>query len=208
MKTKFSRIRFAGISWSVGLVFSALFFQSAVQAVPPSQQNQVTLLMDESLRYNGSDWLNLPEARFSPKSTKQPNEVVFYAGDDNLRHSANNGFRSVQLRFAESYDGFHPLLQGAWDSAGGSYIGTGLFYNFNLPDTLRLTVGTGPGWYRHHGADPNLGYGLEFASWIELSWVMFDRRVGVSFAHLSNAHLSAQNPGTEGLAIATHLASW
>jgi hypothetical protein len=61
MKTKFSRIRFAGISWSVGLVFSALFFHSAVQAVPLSKQNQMTFLMDESLRYNGGDWLNLPK---------------------------------------------------------------------------------------------------------------------------------------------------
>jgi hypothetical protein len=61
MKTNFLRIRFAGISWSVGLVFSALFFPSAVQAVPLSQQDQTTFLMDESPRYNGSDWLNLPE---------------------------------------------------------------------------------------------------------------------------------------------------
>jgi len=84
----------------------------------------------------------------------------------------------------------------------------GLLHTFDLPRKLQLTVGTGPGWYRHEHNDPDLGYAIEFASWVEISAEIMHQRVGLSLTHLSNAHLGHRNPGTEALGLNIHFKQW
>ena len=48
----------------------------------------------------------------------------------------------------------------------------------------------------------DLGHELEFRSSVELSYRFDNRtRLGVSFYHMSNASIDADNPGTEVLSI-------
>lgn len=136
------------------------------------------------------------------------NEVVLVGGRTNLRHSSDQGFGAIQARFAESYYGFHPWVEADIARFGSHHAGAGLLYNFDLPDRKRFTIGTGPGIYRHEGNDPNLGCAIEFATWVELSGIIMQRRVGLTFAHLSNAHLSSRNPGTEAVGLSVKWFTW
>jgi hypothetical protein len=206
MKIASHRNRFAGILGPLGLAFAALSFHVSMFADLPPSPNAMEFMNTEKFHYDAA--LALDSDRSAVEVARNPNEFIFTAGDYNLRHSADRGYGALQIRFAKNYYGFHPFVQGGWASIGSKYIGSGLLYNFDLPYTLRLTVGSGPGWYQHRGNDVNLGYGLEFDSWAELSGEIFHRRVGVTFSHLSNAHLANHNPGTESVGISTHLLYW
>jgi Lipid A 3-O-deacylase (PagL) len=206
MKTAFHRNRLAGMPGPLRLAFAGLFFQVSMFADLPSSPNAMAFMNSEKFHYDAgpgqaSDWSAFDAAW-------NPDEIVFTAGDYNLRHSADRGFGALQIQFAKNYHGFHPYVQGGRASIGSKYVGSGVLYNFDLPYTLRLTAGSGPGWYQHGGHDVNLGYGLEFDSWVELSGEIFHRRVGVTFSHISNAHLSNHNPGTEALGLSSHLLAW
>ena len=206
MKTAFHRNRFAGLPGPLGLAFAALFFHVTVFAQLPSSPNAMAFINSEKFHYDTGP--GETSDRFAFDVARNLDEIVFTAGDYNLRHSADRGFGALQIQFADNYHGFHPYLQGGRANIGSIYAGSGLLYNFNLPYSLRLTAGTGPGWYQHGGRDVNLGYGLEFDSWMELSGEIFHRRVGVTFSHISNAHLSNHNPGTEALGLSSHLLAW
>ncbi|MDO8539426.1 MAG: hypothetical protein Q7S40_03230 [Opitutaceae bacterium] len=56
-----------------------------------------------------------------------------------------------------------------------------MFYECKLAPRTWLTFGTGPGLYRHKGNDPDLGSAVEFASWIEVTTIVFNRRIGLGF---------------------------
>lgn len=62
-----------------------------------------------------------------------------------------------------------------------------------------LTLGLAPGLYWHgNGNDTDLGHLLQFKSTLGVEYEFPDAtRLGASFAHISNASLSAMNPGTE-----------
>lgn len=141
----------------------------------------------------------------SLKPPPPPNELVLVGGVDNLRHVDKQAFGTVRAQYAYNFYGVHPFAQIGLAHAGSIYGGGGLMYDFHLSRATWLTVATGPGLYRHKGNDPDLGYGLEFASWVELSTMVMQRRVGITFGHLSNAHLGSRNPGTETLGITLHL---
>ncbi|MGA3006353.1 MAG: acyloxyacyl hydrolase [Opitutaceae bacterium] len=206
MKPSFHRNRLAGMPGPLGLAFAALFFHVSMFAYLSPPPNATAFTNSEKFRYDAG--LGLASNRSAFDVARNPNEFIFTTGDYNLRHSADRGFGALQIRFAKNYCGFHPYAQGGWASIGSKYAGAGLLYNFTLPYKLRLTAGSGPGWYQHEGNDINLGYGLEFDSWVELSAEIFHRRVGVTFSHLSNAHLANHNPGTEVVGISSHLLSW
>ena len=142
------------------------------------------------------------------ESVPEPNVLAAIAGINDLRHHEHHEYGGIQARFAESWHGFHPFVQGALSGHGSDYAGGGIFYAWNLPHSFKLTLASGPGWYRHDNADPQLGSAVEFASWIELSREIGGRTVGLNFAHVSNAHIGRINPGTEGVGLAVELWRW
>ena len=140
-----------------------------------------------------------------PEPPPPPNEIVLIGGVDNLRHVDKQAFGTIRAQYAYSFHGVRPFIQIGLAHAGSLYAGGGLFYNFHLTRETWFTVASGPGVFRHKGNDPDLGYAVEFASWVELSTIIKHRRVGLTFGHLSNAHLGSRNPGTETLGITLHL---
>jgi hypothetical protein len=136
------------------------------------------------------------------------NDLLLIGGVGGLRKGEKLPFGVVQLRFAPSYYGIHPFTSAGLAKDGSAYASVGLLYKFEMPRHLRLTVGTGPGYYRHEGNSLNLGYMIEFYSWVELSTIAFDRRIGLSVGHLSNAHLGSRNPGTEDVSLSVSVLSW
>jgi hypothetical protein len=139
-----------------------------------------------------------------PEPPPPPNEIVLVGGVDNLRHVDKQAFGTVRAQYADNFHGVRPFAQVGLAHAGSVYGGAGLLFDFPLSRRAWLTVGSGPGVYRHKGNDPDLGYAVEFASWIEVSTIVLQRRVGLTFGHLSNAHLGSRNPGTETLGLTVH----
>lgn len=140
--------------------------------------------------------------------TRPTNQLILLGGGGDLRQSEKTSFGALQARFAAEYFWVRPYATVGWASDGSYYSGAGLYHDFNLPHQLRLTIGSGPGYYRHKGRTTNLGYALEFNSWVELSGLVLGRRVGLNFGHLSNAHLGDVNPGTETVGISISARSW
>jgi hypothetical protein len=142
------------------------------------------------------------------ESSEPARELVLLGGMNNIRHHNEQPFGAMQLRFAHSYYGLQPYFNAGVAGHGSHYAGLGACHSFDLPRTFKLTIGTGPGWYRHEANDPDLGYAIEFSSWAELSMEIAGRRIGVSIAHLSNAHLGNTNPGTEAIGVNIHWKQW
>lgn len=67
------------------------------------------------------------------------------------------------------------------------------------PQGVAVVVGLATGLYWHGGSqDTDLGFPIQFKSTLGLDYQFPDAtRLGVSFAHISNASLSHINPGTE-----------
>lgn len=79
---------------------------------------------------------------------------------------------------------------------------------FTSQDTgLALTFSLGAGLYAHGGGeDTDLGSWFEIRSSAGLVWLFADEtRLGLHFAHLSNASLAQTNPGTELLTFTYEL---
>lgn len=150
----------------------------------------------------------LPVRASADTPADSKNDLILLSGAESLRHGNTHAFVVAHLRFAYNYYGFHPYVQAGLARQGSGYVGVGIAYDFLLPSRFVLSVGTGPGYYRHEGDDPNLGYAIEFSSWAELSTVILNRRIGITVAHISNAHLGSRNPGTEAVGIAVHVLEW
>lgn len=75
------------------------------------------------------------------------------------------------------------------------YMGLGISYEWFLKEKVIVIPSFYTGVY-YKGKGRNLGYLMEFRSSIELNYVLDnDCRLGIQWAHLSNAHLSHRNPG-------------
>ena len=135
-------------------------------------------------------------------------ELILIAGAADLRQSDKAAFAGLQVRFASNLYGIHPFVSAGGVYGGTNYLGTGLLYGFNLARRLRFTFGSGPGYYHHKGRDTDLDYKIEFSSWAELSTLLYGHRVGLTFGHLSNAHLGHHNPGTETVGLTWSACTW
>lgn len=78
-----------------------------------------------------------------------------------------------------------------------SYVMIRALYSFHLDERFAISVGTGPGLYAHHETAPNLGSPVEFLSTLSISARTYgQQRLAVAVGHISNAHLTAYNPGS------------
>ncbi len=81
------------------------------------------------------------------------------------------------------------------DSAVYGYVG--VRGEFDLTEHVQIVPSFAPGLYAD-GDGKDLGHTIEFRSALEVNYKLQNQsRVGASVYHLSNAHLSDNNPGTE-----------
>lgn len=112
------------------------------------------------------------------------------------------GFVSLELRLRDNWRGIRPWTSVFLVDRDNTWaIGGGLMFEGTLGGNWRLAFGTGP-FYYHPGHGPDLGYDLQFYSFIEPVYLFANGgRVGIRLGHFSNAGLSEYNPGTETLAL-------
>ena len=96
------------------------------------------------------------------------------------------------------------------DSA--SYFITGIYFEDNLGDLFEgekskffFTPSFGTGIY-DDGSGKKLGNDLQFRTSFEVSYELKNnKRIGISFSHISNANLGDKNPGVEILSLSYHI---
>lgn len=107
---------------------------------------------------------------------------------------------------------YHPALNFGWGvrpwiglsvtNQRSLWAGFGIERDFAIASRFLLTPSFGAGYYAKGLSDLDLSHPIEFRTALAASY-LFDtgHRLGVSFAHLSNAGLSSDNPGTEILGL-------
>lgn len=96
---------------------------------------------------------------------------------------------------------FNPFFGVMTTSDKALYGYAGIRLDLFLNDNWVLTPQFSPGLY-HDGDGKDLGHTIEFRSGLELAYRFEDRsRLGMTIYHISNAHLSSNNPGTEVLTV-------
>lgn len=84
--------------------------------------------------------------------------------------------------------------------------GGGLLYDLQLTDSLYVTPSLGVGLYDEGDSDKDLDFPIQFRSQLEIGYQFPSQgRIGLSFAHFSNASLGDHNPGTETLNLYYHV---
>jgi lipid A 3-O-deacylase len=94
-----------------------------------------------------------------------------------------------------------PLVAAMVTSDGSSFACGGIAYDLPLGRHFIFTPSFAPGLYAQ-GGGPDLGHVVEFRSQIAVDFRLpRGARIGLSFSHMSNAHLGATNPGVEALVL-------
>ncbi|QLH36615.1 MAG: acyloxyacyl hydrolase [Parachlamydiaceae bacterium] len=88
---------------------------------------------------------------------------------------------------------------------GSGFIGAGIGLEFYVTRNILLIPSFVPGVY-WRGKGKDLGCPIEFRSCLELAYEMENQvRLGVQIYHLSNAHLSCDNPGFNAISFCLSL---
>ncbi len=121
----------------------------------------------------------------------------FDAFDDNEAFDAR-----LEYRFGRPliYD-IRPWLGIEITSDGAAYGAGGLRYDWNFADNFYIVPSLGAGIFSD-GGGKDLGTTLQFRTQIEFQIELKDAsRFSFAFSHISNCHLSDDNPGTEILSL-------
>lgn len=128
-------------------------------------------------------------------------ELVTGAGLLSIDRGEKQWLASADWRFAELKWNIRPWVGVAFAERGTWYTSAGLIYTQSLGAGWRLSVGSAPTYYQA-GNGKFLGESFEFYSFAEVGHDFADgEAINLRFGHISNAHLSDYNPGTELLML-------
>jgi lipid A 3-O-deacylase len=109
---------------------------------------------------------------------------------------------AVEFKFEYRHDRrflwvFKPFFGASVNTDEAFHLFGGVLIDIYLGDRIVITPSFAPGYY-DSGNGLQLGHHVEFRSALEIAY-RFDNRVrlGIGYSHVSNAHLSNQNPGSE-----------
>lgn len=92
---------------------------------------------------------------------------------------------------------FKPFAGAMVTTDSAFYVYGGVMIDLYFGDRWVVTPSFAPGYYER-GDGFNLGHHVEFRSALEIAYRFDNRaRLGIGYSHMSNAHLSSNNPGAE-----------
>ena len=145
--------------------------------------------------------LGLVLAVAAPVWADDPSFLALSAGGYDVNDNESAAEARIEFRWNRKFLGFKPMIGLMGNSKGGVYGYGGVNLDVFLGPRWVMTHNFAMGGYRR-GASKDLGNVLEFRSGLELAYRFDDRaRLGVAFQHISNASISANNPGTESLVL-------
>lgn len=119
--------------------------------------------------------------------------------------TGRSGESALEIRLGYRWERSGKVLRpivGAMATSDGAVYGCGgIAYDLPLGRRLVVTPSFAPGLYsRGHGLD--LGHPVEFRTDLAIDYNLpHGAHVGLSFSHMSNAHIGEKNPGVESLVI-------
>jgi lipid A 3-O-deacylase len=138
-----------------------------------------------------------------PSGPDDPGRVSASAGAFDVTGRNDESALEVRLgyRWERSGKVLRPIVGAMATSDGAVYGCGGIAYDLPLGRRLVVTPSFAPGLYaRGRGLD--LGHVVEFRSEVALDYRLgHGAHVGLSFSHMSNAHLGDKNPGVESLMV-------
>ena len=153
--------------------------------------------------------LNLYNFAYSAEDKVDPyyTEINFYTGvfdfsDDKQRAGVLGIQHQNDELFIKGKRGiFSPITGGFFTENNAFYIYTGVQAEYDV-GFFKITPSFAPGYY-NEGKGKDLGYPIEFKTEVQLSFDWNETtHLGMSYNHLSNAHLNAnKNPGANSYMI-------
>lgn len=126
-----------------------------------------------------------------------PPFISFYGGVYDVNDNETAGQFNIEYR--SNWDKFYVKpFAGVMATTDAAYYGYGgflldVYFGHRIVFTPNVAVGL---YEKGNGKD--LGSAIEFRSGVELAYRFDNRmRLGFAFHHISNAHITAKNPGTE-----------
>lgn len=138
----------------------------------------------------------------APTLAHAEDQITLSAGAfDFAQQDDNAALLGIEYRFDDIYHGLRPVV-GAFGTGDASAYGYGGFqWDAYLTNHLVIAPQLAVGLYSK-GAGKDLFHAIEFRSGIELGYEFEDNtRLSLGVAHLSNASLGDDNPGTEALTV-------
>ncbi len=130
-----------------------------------------------------------------------PAFVTFHAGGYDVNDDETAG--QFNLEFRSDWDDWYVKpFAGIMATTDAAYYGYGGFLlDIYFGNRIVFTPNVAVGLYAD-GDGKDLGSTIEFRSGVELAYRFDNRaRLGLAFHHISNAHISENNPGTETLTL-------
>jgi lipid A 3-O-deacylase len=136
-----------------------------------------------------------------PARTAEGTVLTGSVGWFDFNDDQDSAMAGFEARFTPLFWKIRPIVGVFGNTDGGFYGYGGIALPLDLTDRLQLVPAFAVGGY-HDGGSKDLGYPIEFRSALELNYLIGDgQRLGLTVAHLSNAHLDDDNPGTETLTV-------
>lgn len=133
--------------------------------------------------------------------TPQPSYFVAAYAYAGVLRGPTVSLGNLEYRWREDYHDFRPKFVFGFTHEA-RYYNLSIVKGWQFHENWRIALSSGPGTYQRDGSEHDLGSRTEFLSSIELSLATHaGQRVGLSFQHISNAHLGRINPGSEILQL-------
>lgn len=142
----------------------------------------------------------------APASAQEPSFLSFGVGWYDINDDQDAVDLRIEYRSKAKFLGFvKPWVGVELTSDAAAYGVAGILTDIYFGRRIVLTPSFGVGVYAD-GNGKDLGSAIEFRSQLELGYRFDDRsRLALAFGHISNAHLTDQNPGSEILTVYYHL---
>lgn len=140
-------------------------------------------------------------ALFSSPAHAEPQLALYGGGFDFAQQDDDASLIGAEYRFDDFYHGLRPVAGAFVTSDSGVYGYGGLQWDIYFTDHFVVAPQLAAGAYSD-GAGKDLHHWLQFRSQLELGYEFKDNtRLSLGIAHLSNASLGDDNPGTEMLTV-------
>ncbi|MFH1160954.1 MAG: acyloxyacyl hydrolase [bacterium] len=97
---------------------------------------------------------------------------------------------------------FYPFAGAFFTTNASTSVFAGVTIPIQVNKRLLVRLSFAPGLYKSSEIKSDLGFFLEFRTSLKLAYVFNDQsRLGIQFAHISNANLNKENPGVEALVV-------
>lgn len=143
-------------------------------------------------------------------TTGEPSHLVFglgaYNHNENGAGEAEADFRAEYRVGYRLFNVIRPFAAGEITSDGSVWGGVGIAAELPLGESWFIGASFAPGLYAQGGSDLDLGGSVQFRSQAEIGYKFAsERRLSLSYSHISNAGLDEENPGSEVITVYYHV---